>query len=96
MADNSQIQQDLDMIEENIKVLEKQYNDYFAGVIFHEPKPLRLQTDGLVRKWWGKPVANTQLRFKLQNIVQRYTSYKEKWERQTRGRIQNDKEESYE
>ncbi len=92
---NSQMQQDMNIIEENIKILEKQYSDFCGGVISLEPKALRAQTDALVRKWWGKPVANTQMRFKLQNLVQRYNSYKEKWGRELRLKAKREKEEEF-
>ena len=80
--DNTQMQQDLDLIDANINLLEKQYEKFFIGAIAHEPKPLLIQTEALVRKWWGKPITNTQLRFRIQNLVQRFNSYKEKWTRQ--------------
>jgi hypothetical protein len=95
LFDQKQIQQDLQIIEENIKLLEKRYTDYFDGVIALEPKALRVQTDALVRKWWGKPLTSTQIRFKLQNIVQRYNAYKEKWNRQLRLKARAEKEEEF-
>ncbi len=52
---NKEFQQDLKMIEDNIKTLEKQYMDYFDNVISVEPKALRAQTEALIRKWWGNP-----------------------------------------
>lgn len=96
LFDPKQIQQDLDMIEENIKLLEKRYTDFFDGVTSIEPKALRARTEALVRKWWGKPVANTRLRFRVQNLVQRYNTYKEKWNRQLRIKFREEREEFYE
>ena len=95
LFDQKEIQRDLQLIEENIKTLEKQYNDFFEGITSLEPKALRAQTEVLVRKWWGKPVSNTRLRFKLQNIVQRYNSYKEKWNRQLRLKTRQEQEEVF-
>lgn len=89
----SELKQDLQVIDENINLLEKQYTEFFDGIIYLEPKALRARTDALVRKWWGKPIANTQLQFKVKNIVQRYNAYKEKWNRQLRIKIRNDKED---
>lgn len=88
---NRQFQQDLQTIEENIKVLEKRYKDFFDGVSALEPTALRAQTDALIRRWWGKPISNTQMRFKIQNIVQRYITYKEKWGRQLRLKAKQEK-----
>lgn len=95
LFDNKEIQQDLKIIEENIKTLEKQYLEYFDNVISVEPKALRAQTDALVRKWWGKPITNARLRFQIQNIVQRYSTYKEKWNRQLRLKTREEREEPY-
>ncbi|MCP4397394.1 MAG: hypothetical protein GY801_08870 [bacterium] len=92
ILDQRQINQDLQLIEENINLLDKRYHEYCEGVISLEPKALRAQTDALVRKWWGKPVASTQARFRLQNVVQRFNSYKEKWGRQLRTKLKQDKE----
>ena len=91
--DNTQMQQDLDLIEANIKLLEKQYSDYLVGAIANEPKPLLIQTDALIRKWWGKPITNTQLKFRIQNLVQRFNSYKEKWTRQMIAKAKAEKED---
>ena len=83
-ADTKQLEQDIRLIQDNMVLLEKQYIEYLAGAIPAEPKPLLIQTEALVKKWWGRPITNTQLRFQIQNIVQRFNSYKEKWTRQTR------------
>lgn len=95
LLDTNQLRQDLEIIDDNIRLLEKQYNDYFGGVSYLEPKALLAQTNALVMKWWGKPVSNTQLKFKLQNLVQRYNSYKEKWNRQLRMKARAEKEEEF-
>ncbi len=89
----NELKQDLQVIDENINLLEKQYTDFFEGVTYLEPKALRARTDALVRKWWGKPIAGTQLRFKVQNIVQRYSAYKEKWNRQLRIKMRKERED---
>lgn len=91
--DSSQIEQDIRTIQDNIALLEKQYVEFFAEAISAEPKPLLIQTEALVRKWWGRPISNAQLRFQVQNLVQRFNSYKEKWTRQTRLKTIADSEE---
>ena len=91
--DSSQIEQDIRTIQDNIALLEKQYVEFFAGAISAEPKPLLIQTEALVRNWWGRPISNAQLRFQVQNLVQRFNSYKEKWTRQTRLKTIADSEE---
>ena len=92
LFNNKEIQQDLKIIEDNIKTLEKQYLEYFDNVISAEPKALRAQTEALIRKWWGKPIANARLKFQIQNIVQRYNIYKEKWNRQLRLKEREERE----
>jgi hypothetical protein len=95
LLDQRQINQDMQVIEENINLLDKRYTEFCEGAISLEPKALRAQTDALVRKWWGKPIANTQARFRLKNVVQRYNSFKEKWGRQLRLKIKQEKEDSF-
>jgi hypothetical protein len=92
---SAQLRQDIQLIEENIKTLEKRYTDYIEGVTSIEPKALRARTDALVRKWWGKPIYNTQFRFKVQNLVQRYNTYKEKWDRHLRIKARNEREDAF-
>ena len=93
--DSNQLKQDIEIIERNIRQLEGKYTDFFDGVIALEPKELRAQTEALVRRWWGKPIANTMLRFKLQNLVQRYKTYKEKWDRQLRAKLRSEREDVF-
>jgi hypothetical protein len=93
--DSNQLKQDIEIIDRNIRQLDGKYTDYFDGVIALEPKELRAQTEALVRRWWGKPIANTMLRFKLQNLVQRYKAYREKWDRQLRAKLREEREDSF-
>ena len=93
--DSNQLQQDLEIIEKNIRQLEAKYTDYLDGVIALEPKELRTQTEALVNRWWGRPVANTMLKFRLQNTVQKYKTYKEKWDRLLRIKLKNNREDEF-
>lgn len=96
LFDPKELKQDLEMIEKNTKTLEKQYTDFFEGVLASEPKALRIQTEALVRKWWGRPMANAGSRFQVQNMVQRYNSFKEKWDRRLRIKARAEREEAFE
>ena len=93
--DSSQLRQDLDIIERNVRQLEAKYNDFLDGVTSIEPKELRTQTETLVNRWSGRPVANTMLRFRLQNTLQKYKLYKEKWDRLLRVKIRNEREDGF-
>jgi hypothetical protein len=93
--DSSQLKQDVEIIERNIRQLDGKYNDFFDGVIALEPKELRAQTETLVRRWQGKPIANTMLKFKFRNIEQRYKLYREKWDRKLRAKLREEREEFF-
>ena len=94
--DSNQLRQDLEIIEKNIRRLEAQYSEYFDNVISVEPKQLRTQTEALVNRWWGKPyVSSTMLKFKLQNTVQKYRAYKEKWDRMMRLKMKSERENGF-
>jgi hypothetical protein len=90
---SNQLKQDIQVIEQNVRQLEKKYTDYFDGKIAREPKELRTQTESLVLRWWGKPIANTMLRFQFNSLVQRWKTYKEKWDRLLRVKEKNEREE---
>ncbi len=91
--DSNQLRQDLELIEKNIRQLEKKYSDYIDSVTSIEPKELRAQTETLVNRWWGKPTASAMMKFKLQNTVQKYRTYKEKWDRLLRIKKKNEMED---
>lgn len=93
--DSNQLQKDLELIERNIRQLEAKYTDYFEGVTSVEPKEMRFQTETLIKRWTGKPIANTMLRFKRQNIEQRFRSYREKWDRLLRKKMKGELEENF-
>lgn len=93
ILDSSQLEKDLELIDKNIRTLEARYTDFLEGVIANEPKEMRTNTEALLQRWWGKPIANAMLRFRYQNMMQRYRSYKEKWDRQLRLKARSDREE---
>lgn len=94
ILDSKQLEQDLELIEKNIRTLEARYSDFLEGVIANEPKEMRTNTEALLQRWWGKPIPNAMLRFRYQNIMQRFRSYKEKWDRQLRLKRKNEREDT--
>lgn len=93
--DSNQLKQDLQIIERNIRQLDGKYNDFFEGAIAREPKELRAQTEVLIKRWRGKPISNTMFRFQFQNLEQRYKTYKEKWDRNLRIKLREEREDFF-
>jgi hypothetical protein len=86
------IEVDLQIIDGNLRQLVKLYEDFFAHKIYKEPKELRTQTEFLIQKWKSKIIPRTLHRFKFENLAQRYSIFKEKWDRQMRIREKEERE----
>jgi predicted nucleotide-binding protein (sugar kinase/HSP70/actin superfamily) len=93
--DSNQLRQDLEVIDRNIRQLEAKYTDFFDGVVSYEPKELLTQTETLVKRWAGRPIVSTRLRFRFQNTHQKYKTYKEKWNRLLRQKQRNEREDGF-
>jgi len=92
MIKKDEFEKDMATIDQNLRQLTVLYEDYFALKIYREPKELRAQTEALIQKWRVKPVVRAASRFKLQNLIQRYNAFKEKWDRQLRIKEKEERE----
>jgi hypothetical protein len=86
------IEVDMAIIESNLRQLIPLYEDFFSRKTSKEPKELRAQTELLIQKWKAKIIARVLHRFKFQNIAQRYSVFKEKWDKQLRIKEREERE----
>ena len=77
----SEIDGKLQQLETKLKDLRRDYEQFFVGARERPPRNTRKQVDRLVRELEGASVTNTSQKFRLRGLVQRYTSYKQKWNR---------------
>ena len=74
-----QLQRDLMVIEENLKHLVSEYEDYLCGAKSMEPMQRRVRTESLLMKWRGKPIGRTAYQFQVQRLARKFDTFKGRW-----------------
>ncbi|GEM_PF-6326299 len=83
-TDSEKIAQRLRELEQEIERLIYEYDQFFLGFIRVEPLQRRKKVEKMIRDLMDTYIANATLKFKLQNLRQRYATYREKWDRYLR------------
>ena len=82
--DGTDIVTELEELENRVERLRALYEQYFFGIEKVEPFVLRKDVD---RRFWmmrRRQIRNTAMRFKLNTLSQRYSTYQQYWQRCTR------------
>ncbi|MGE3510430.1 MAG: MXAN_5187 C-terminal domain-containing protein [Vicinamibacterales bacterium] len=82
----SEFERDLQRLEAQIKQLETEYNQYFAGRVARPPWETRSKVDALVKQYDRRHIRNTGERFRFQTIQARYRTLIDLWDRALRAR----------
>lgn len=69
------------MLEAELKRLEAEYNQFFAGRLPRLPWDSRKRVEALVRRYDRMPMQNTAERFRFQSLQARFSSFSELWDR---------------
>lgn len=82
------IPEDISLIEANINKLIHEYEQFFLGAEKGPRNRLNSQSavERLIRKYSNQTIGNAALRFRYQNLVHRYNSLKQLWDRRLRMR----------
>lgn len=75
------IKEDLQHFENLVKMINFEYTQFFAGNIKHPPLVHEREVNKMMRKYNLHQITNSTLRFKFNNLVARYLTFKEKWRR---------------
>lgn len=78
------ILEDIDILETKIARLKVEYEQYFLRVIKKQPIQMREEIDRLVLSYHGRVINNSTQKFKINNIIAKYNSYKTYWNRTLR------------
>jgi hypothetical protein len=78
------IESDLALLEESLRKLEWDYEQFFAGNIRILPFKQEASVQGLIRTYSSRAIQNPALRFRYANLVARFNSFKRVWERKVR------------
>jgi len=81
MDERTLLSKKLRQLDQNIQKLKTLYEQYFAGVEKREPINLRDQVQRDLRAFHSTHIVHTDLRFQLQALVSRFSSYCGYWDR---------------
>ncbi|RLB45782.1 MAG: hypothetical protein DRI90_28060, partial [Deltaproteobacteria bacterium] len=81
MDDAKEIQRMLDELEPRVERLKSLYQQYFMGIEKIPPATLRKAVDRTFWQLRRVRFKNTRMRFKFQQVLQRYNSYQQYWAR---------------
>jgi len=78
----SDFDRELHVLEMELKRLEADYNQFFAGRLPRLPWDQRARVDAMMKKFDRMHIKNTGDRFRFQTIQSRWAAFAELWERQ--------------
>lgn len=75
------IAEDLLIFETRLKELIISYEQYFSGLEKREPLKLFDEVEKLARRYATSPITNTMYKHRYNNLVARFSSYRQQWSR---------------
>ncbi len=78
------IDEELTLLEENVRRLKVEYDIYFGGGARRAPTDLDWRVQGLIKKYSDSQKLTSQQRFKYNTMVQRYATYSDLWRQKLR------------
>jgi len=82
----SEFERELQRLEVELKKLETEYNQYFAGRLPRPPWETRSKVEALVKQHDRRHIQNTGERFRFQTIQSRFRTLVDLWDRALRAR----------
>lgn len=86
MAEQSELERELQMLETELRRLEAEYNMYFAGRLPRPPWESRTRVTAMVKRLDRAPMTNYAMKFRFSTLQARFTSQLELWDRGLRSR----------
>lgn len=74
------LEEDLQLLDNRLKQLKNEYDQYFMGSRKREPQLLRGDVNRMVNYYSNVPIQNTAQRFKFNNLRARYFSFRRHWD----------------
>lgn len=81
MEDTNSIMSEVEALEPRVERLKSLYQQYFMGIEKIPPNVLRKDVDRTIWRLRKLRFQSTRLRFKFQQIIQRYNTYQQYWKR---------------
>lgn len=86
MADAPDFEQEFQALSAELRKLEGEYNMYFAGRTARPPIESRGRVDQLFKRWDRRQMDTASMRFRVQTLQSRYSSFVDLWDRALRAR----------
>jgi hypothetical protein len=82
MPPTSEFERELRALEAELKRLEAEYNQFFAGRLPRLPWDQRTRVEAMMKRFDRMVIQNTGDRFRFQTVQSRWAAFTELWERQ--------------
>lgn len=86
MAEHTELERDLSLLEATIRKLETEYNMYFAGQLPKPPFETRRRVEAHLRRFDRAYIQSAIDRFRLSTLQSRFSTFVELWDRAIRAR----------
>lgn len=86
MAEQTDVQRDLQTLEVELKRLEAEYNMFFAGRAPRPPWETRRRVEALMKRWDRGHIEAAVDRFRFQTLQTRFAKFADLWDRGQRAR----------
>lgn len=86
MAEQSEVQRDLQTLEVELKRLESEYNMFFSGRAPRPPLETRGRVEAIVKRWDRGHIDTAVDRFRFQTLQSRFAKFIDLWDRGQRAR----------
>ena len=86
VAELTDVQRDLQLLEAELKKLEAEYNMFFSGRLPRPPLETRGRVDALVKRWGRAHIQAAVDRFRFDMLSTRYQKFVDLWDRGLRAR----------
>ena len=86
MAESPELEQEFQQLSAELRKLEGEYNMYFSGRTARPPLESRGRVDQLFKRWDRRPMDSAAMRFRVQTLQSRYSSFVDLWDRALRAR----------
>jgi len=80
------LETDIERLEQGIRLLKVQYDQYFAGSLPKQPLELRAEVERILRHYTNNPVPSLQHRFHLSTLASRFNTFAELWTKHLRAK----------
>ena len=86
MAEQSDIQRDLQTLAAELRKLEIEYNQFFAGRLPRPPWETRTRVETIIKRWDRSHIDSSTDRFRFNTLQSRFMSFADLWDRGQRAR----------